>query len=175
MAKKYTLKNMLAAAVSAALVVCILAAYASAAPLEDPDPGSTGLPMPEITFEPESGEAQEPIPLLPVPEPEIHVGTDYGADTEEIWFDPYAPFLPYILPYVPPVMPDPEPAADLPDEEPPLAEVPGEEPSVTDLPDEEAPLADVPQTGSSAALYAALTVLSGGGLVWLGVKGKDEV
>ncbi len=73
-------------------------------------------------------------------------------------------------------------------EEPPVTPIPVEEPvaepvaepaealteaPVEEIPEEEVPLADVPVTGDGTALYTALTLFSGTGLVWLARK-KDH-
>ena len=39
-----------------------------------------------------------------------------------------------------------------------------------EIPDEEVPLADAPKTGDSAILWAAMSVLSGGGIVAINSK-----
>ncbi len=67
------------------------------------------------------------------------------------------------------------PVTDIPAAEPAeeFIEAPAEEiveEIVEEIPEEEVPLADVPVTGDGMVLYTALTLLSGTGLAWLGLK-----
>ena len=53
-----------------------------------------------------------------------------------------------------------------------MAESP--EDGLVDILDEEVPLADAPETGDASILWAAMSVLSGGGIVALNRKKRDE-
>jgi len=80
--------------------------------------------------------------------------------------------------YTPVTAPDVEipeedvPLTELPDEDVPLAEEPETEiePKITpevELTDEDVPLAEVPQTGDNSWIWAAITLASACGLIWL--------
>jgi len=65
------------------------------------------------------------------------------------------------------------PAEEPPVEEIPVEELPEEEVPLEELPEEDVPMAEVPQTGDSSALWAAVALLSGLGLILVGRKRKD--
>ncbi len=71
----------------------------------------------------------------------------------------------------PPTPPTPPDKPNPPDEPDPPQD-PDDDPPVVDIPDEDVPLADVPKTGDPMVLYASLTILCGGGALWL--KGKKD-
>ncbi len=75
----------------------------------------------------------------------------------------------------PPEVPtDPDPTDPTDPPETPDDPVPQSDDDPIEIPDEDVPLAEVPVTGDPMLIYAALTVLSGGGLIWLGRKKEDE-
>lgn len=76
------------------------------------------------------------------------------------------------------------PVEEIPEEDVPLTDIPVEQPAeepveqpveeiVEEIFEEEVPLADVPATGDGMMLYTALTLISGTGLAWLGLKKQD--
>lgn len=63
------------------------------------------------------------------------------------------------------------PEEEIPEEDPPLAGTPGEEEEILE---EDVPLADVPATGDMTAIWAAASVVSAAGLLFVGKKREDE-
>ena len=64
--------------------------------------------------------------------------------------------------------------AEMPEEDVPLTSLPDEEPPLEVLPEEEVPLAVAPMTGDAAALWLALSALSGTGLAGVTFLGRKK-
>jgi len=85
-----------------------------------------------------------------------------------------------VVVYYSAVTPEPEVIIEIVDEPVPVVEEPKDEPEpvssdeLIEIPEEDVPLADAPKTGDPILMYAAMTVLSGLGLLGLNRKKKEE-
>ena len=112
--------------------------------------------VPDTTV-PSTSAPQTTVPSVTVPE------TTVPSTTVPAVSEPEEVYIPMLLGF------DGE-EIEIPDEEVPLAEEPEEPSDEIEILDEDVPLADVPETGDISILWAAMSVLSGGGIVAINSK-----